>query len=298
MGNSEKFFETVFQNSLDILIVAKVEDGRIIGANPALCRILGYEEEDLLGKPFSVLFPPEHATSSEDLEREIPFYDGVFGKQKFLCADGSIRFMDMTMVEIPWGEDRAFLITLRDATERKEFEERIKHIALHDTITDLPNRRLFMDRLKQSLAHANRYQKKVVVMYVDLDRSEPIADNPDHKADEVVLKEVAQRLRKSTRDSDTVARIGGDEFAIILQELKNLDDAGVVAQRIIEMLSIPLQVYGQECTFDTSIGISVYPLDGKDVDTLIEKADAAMYDVKRTGRNSFSFYRRSAGVKE
>jgi len=174
--------------------------------------------------------------------------------------------------------------------ERKQAEHRAKHLADHDALTGLPNRRLLEDRLTQALALSYRNRKLTAVMFVDLDRFKTVNDSLGHAAGDELLKEVALRLGKQLRIGDTICRIGGDEFVIVLPEIKRSSDAAGVAQKVIEGLSIPVLVADREVTVTPSIGISVFPDDGRDAEALIRNADAAMYHAKETGRCNYQFF--------
>jgi diguanylate cyclase (GGDEF)-like protein/PAS domain S-box-containing protein len=174
--------------------------------------------------------------------------------------------------------------------ERREAEERAKHLADHDALTGLPNRRLLEDRLTQALALSQRNRKQTAVMFVDLDRFKAINDSLGHAAGDLVLKEVAQRLVNQLRIGDTVCRIGGDEFVVVLPEAKRSTDAANVAAKIIETLSQPVRVADRGLIVTPSIGIAVYPDDGRDAEALIRNADAAMYHAKESGRANFQFF--------
>jgi diguanylate cyclase (GGDEF)-like protein/PAS domain S-box-containing protein len=174
--------------------------------------------------------------------------------------------------------------------DRKEAEERAQHLADHDALTGLPNRRLLEDRLTQALALSQRNRKQTAVMFVDLDRFKAINDSLGHAAGDQVLKEVAQRLVRQLRIGDTVCRVGGDEFVVVLPEAKRSSDAANVAQKIIETLSQPIAVADRELTVTPSIGIAVFPDDGRDAESLIRNADAAMYHAKVSGRANYQFF--------
>jgi len=176
-----------------------------------------------------------------------------------------------------------------DISERKRAEE-LRHLATHDVLTGLPNRRLFHDRLSQTLAHARREGKLVAVLFIDLDRFKQINDSLGHAAGDTVLNEVAARLTRSLRDSDEVARLGGDEFAMVVGSLAVPEDAAIVAQKILESLTQPMVIDSHEVPLAGSIGISLYPQDGADSEALIKNADAAMYLAKQGGRGRFCFY--------
>ena len=174
--------------------------------------------------------------------------------------------------------------------DRREAEERAQHLADHDALTGLPNRRLLEDRLTQALALSQRNRKQTAVMFVDLDRFKAINDSLGHTVGDLVLKEVAQRLVKQLRIGDTICRIGGDEFVVVLPEAKRSTDAANVAAKIIETLSQPVRVADHELIVTPSIGIAVFPDDGRDAEALIRNADAAMYHAKESGRANFQFF--------
>jgi diguanylate cyclase (GGDEF)-like protein/PAS domain S-box-containing protein len=174
--------------------------------------------------------------------------------------------------------------------ERKMAEQRAKHLADHDALTGLPNRRLLEDRLTQALALSYRNRKQTAVMFVDLDRFKTINDSLGHAVGDVLLKEVAMRLVNQLRIGDTICRIGGDEFVVVLPEIKRASDAAQVAQKVIETLSQPIVVDERELTVTPSIGIAVFPDDGRDAETLIRNSDAAMYHAKEMGRANYQFF--------
>jgi len=174
--------------------------------------------------------------------------------------------------------------------DRRQAEERAQHLADHDALTGLPNRRLLEDRLTQALALSQRNRKQTAVMFVDLDRFKAINDSLGHTVGDMVLKEVAQRLVKQLRIGDTICRIGGDEFVVVLPEAKRSTDAANVAAKIIETLSQPVRAADRELIVTPSIGIAVYPDDGRDAEALIRNADAAMYHAKESGRANYQFF--------
>ena len=168
-----------------------------------------------------------------------------------------------------------------------------RHMAYHDKLTNLPNRELFNDRLRQAMAKAKRHNHKVAVLFLDLDRFKPINDSLGHTAGDQLLRAVAKRLQKCVRETDSVARIGGDEFTLVLEEIMHMQDAAKVSQKILEELGKPFNIDGNELKMTASIGISLFPDDGTNLDTLIKNADIAMYRAKREGNNIYQFFNAS-----
>jgi diguanylate cyclase (GGDEF)-like protein len=173
---------------------------------------------------------------------------------------------------------------------RKRVEETIRHLAYYDSLTGLPNRLLFYDRLSQALAHADRSGRPIGVLFLDLDRFKNVNDTLGHAVGDDVLRRVAQRLRECVRAGDTVARLGGDEFPIILEGITGTKDAVLVAQKIAERLKPALEIEGHELHVSASIGICMFPADGRDAETLVKNADAALYRAKDQGRNNYQLY--------
>ncbi|MGE4296981.1 MAG: diguanylate cyclase [Desulfovibrionaceae bacterium] len=175
----------------------------------------------------------------------------------------------------------------QDISSRKETEKRIRHMALHDTLTGLPNRILLMDRLRQAVLEAKRYKTLLAVLFVDLDHFKPINDTLGHEVGDAVLRQVATRLRRELRSMDTVARFGGDEFVVVLQNIETREAAERVATKCIDALCTPFEACGTSCRLSASIGISVFPDHGEDEDTLLKAADQAMYTVKHAGKCNY-----------
>ncbi|QBB72128.1 EAL domain-containing protein [Pseudolysobacter antarcticus] len=185
---------------------------------------------------------------------------------------------------------RSISITLGTAVERVRSDERVAYLAQFDTLTGLPNRHLFHDRMAQTLSQAERNNWYAGVVYIDVDRFKIVNDTYGHAIGDALLTEVAQRLRNCIRSGDTVGRLGGDEFAIVLSDLANVYDANTVAQKILDALAQPFKLDAYETYVTASLGISLYPSDGIDADTLLKNADTAMYRAKEQGRNNFEFY--------
>jgi len=179
----------------------------------------------------------------------------------------------------------------RDITERKQADEKIRQMAYHDTLTGLPNRRLFFDRLGIALAQSQRNQKGVAITMLDLDHFKDVNDTLGHDVGDLLLKAAAERLSVALRKGDTVARFGGDEFVLILPEVKGIEDVIQVAQKIVDSFHNPFFIDIHQLIVTTSIGIAIYPHDGTDEDILLKNADKAMYQAKQTGRDRYQIYK-------
>ncbi len=182
---------------------------------------------------------------------------------------------------------------LREGEIKLEHAKRVEYLAYHDALTGLPNRSMFSKLLSQSLSEAHRYGRQLAVAFLDLDRFKQINDTLGHEAGDQLLRDVAKRLRLCVRESDSVARLGGDEFVVLLPELSDLKDAGVIAEKILAAIAKPFTLIGHEFRVTASIGISAYPIDGQDEQTLTKNADVAMYQAKSEGKNNFQFYAES-----
>jgi diguanylate cyclase (GGDEF)-like protein len=174
-----------------------------------------------------------------------------------------------------------FAVTFADITERKKAEEQLQYTALHDSLTTLPNRRLFEDRLDQAIKTARRSGGRAALFYLDLDGFKSVNDLYGHEAGDTVLRDVAVRIRGCIRTSDTAARVGGDEFVVVLPDVAGREGARLVSQKIVDAIDQPFMVSNQECRVGASIGISLFPDDGSDLEILMKAADRAMYEVKK-----------------
>ena len=189
------------------------------------------------------------------------------------------------------GEQRYFVGIVRDISERKRAEEKIAHLAHYDYLTGLPNRALFLDNLEHSVSLAKRNHYNVAVLFLDLDGFKKVNDTFGHDTGDLLLQEVSRRLKATLRASDTVARVGGDEFIFVLNEIGDDENAALMAKKIITVLSEPLELKGRRCHVGGSIGISLYPEDSTNPDALIKQADDAMYLAKQSGKNTYKHYR-------
>jgi diguanylate cyclase (GGDEF)-like protein len=190
------------------------------------------------------------------------------------------------------GELVHYLYVAEDITEKKNKEDVMIHQTLHDNLTGLPNRALFKDRLMQLLERYSRFEKKnyIGVMFIDLDKFKPVNDTMGHEAGDVVLKIVSERMANSLRKEDTVARVGGDEFAVITPDLPDVEQASKLAAKVLEAICQPMKIQDREVGISACIGIALYPKDGDDYNTLLIKADKTMYRMKRSTDNKIAFY--------
>ena len=236
-----------------------------------------------------IMSDEEWAAHKATLHAHKPFYDLTF---KRMGDDGSLHYIQISGRPVfdALGKFKGYRGIAKDVTERIVAEERIQYLAYHDGLTTLPNRASFSQILNHGINRARRYNNGLAVLFIDLDRFKNINDTLGHEAGDALLQEVGKRLKDCVRQSDTVARLGGDEFVILLEDLSEPGWAATVAGKILSTIVKPFQMLGQEFRVTTSIGLSIYPEDGEDEQTLMKKADIAMYHAKEEGKNNFQFH--------
>ena len=265
----------------------------IVYVNPAFERITGLSAADVLGRSPDFLFGADDTSAIRD-EMVAALHAGhsSHGTVSSRRTDGRPLWTELSLA--PIREANGTLMNtvgvLVDITERKADVELLSYLAYNDPLTRLPNRRLFHDRLTQAIAQAQRHESGVAVLFLDLDNFKIINDTLRHHAGDQLLKAVGERVSGCLRKSDTAARVGGDEFTVVLPEVDAPQDAAAVAQKIIDSLKLPFQVNGLELFVSGSVGIALYPADAQDVEALVKAADAAMYHAKAQGRSQFQFY--------
>lgn len=266
-------------------------DGRIEWVNDAYMRLTGYPAADLIGTIPQSFKAGKFRSALQQAHRST--VQGQCWRSESLGQRKDGRSYMVELVVTPLRNDRGdvthFVAIHQDITVRKEAEARIFHLAHHDPLTDLPNRTMFYDRLKQAFGQAKRHDRIVGVLFLDLDRFKPINDSLGHEMGDELLKNVADRLTRCVRVTDTVARLSGDEFTIILQDLERGQDAGHVAQKVLEAVTQPMTLGERTIQARISMGIALYPFDATDPDVLIAQADRAMYRAKEKGGQCYQF---------
>ena len=295
-----KKFAAVIDHIVDGIITIS-EDGCIKSFNPAATKMFGYSDSEVLGQNIKILMPePYHSEHDHYLshyvrtgERKvIGIGREVTGRRK----DGTTFPMDLAISEVVIDHARHFVGILRDISERKRAEEKIKQMAHYDHLTQLPNRALFNDRITHALSIANRHAEHLALLFIDLDGFKAVNDSLGHEAGDQLLQIVAERLQRCVREADTVARMGGDEFAVILADVKGRDNVAQKAALMIEKVSAPYPEVDEDCVIGCSIGIALFPEDAEDRSALLSKADGAMYAVKNDGKNHFRFFQHGEGI--
>ncbi len=259
----------------------------------------GYKEEEVIGKPINILYLPEDLQKLQWIRQQALVHDAYHDQVRKITKSGDIIYTDISLSVLKDERGNTIGITRysQDVTQKKEIEDRLKEQtallnfqAFHDKLTELPNRALFDDRLQQSITHAHRHNEKFSLLFIDLDNFKQINDTLGHHYGDEVLKIIAQRLSACIREEDTLSRLGGDEFTILVQNLETSESAAKIAQKIIDAMKPKLVIEEHELHISASIGISLYPKDSIIKHDLLKYADTAMYKAKEEGRNNYQFY--------
>jgi diguanylate cyclase (GGDEF)-like protein/PAS domain S-box-containing protein len=288
----EQLAQKVF-NHTPTGIIFTDEAHRILSINPATTLMTGYEPFELLGHTVFALIKLAHGQSPEAFQEDVGLRGTWSGELEVTTKHGEEipAGLRVSRVDDPYtGEPAHYIWILADITERKQAEDRMRHIAQHDALTGLPNRMALAMRLAQLLPEARRHHWRLAIMFIDLDRFKIINDTLGHQVGDELLREVACRLSSVIRETDFVARLGGDEFVIILPGIVTPADAAIVAGKVIAKLSTSIEAEGHELHTSPSIGISIFPDDGPDGQTVMKNADVAMYHAKAAGRNNYQFF--------
>jgi len=267
--------------------------GNIQLINPAFVRITGYQPEEVIGKNPRILQSgrqsPEFYKKMWKGILEEGYWEGeIWNRRK----NGTIypEWLIITTIKDEYNNISHYVSTFLDITERKDFEIKLEHLANHDPLTGLPNRLLFIDRLSHAMQISKRSQSKTALIFIDIDGFKLINDTHGHNVGDVLLQKIANRLQSCVRTSDTVARVGGDEFVMIIENIADIDRAIEIADKALLLMRKTFIIDDLECQVGASLGLSIYPDDSVDLDELTRQADAAMYHAKKSGRNRISIY--------
>ncbi|MBC7961577.1 MAG: diguanylate cyclase [Steroidobacteraceae bacterium] len=288
---SEERYRRLVDLSPDGIVI--LSDAEFVFANPAGASLLKAQSPDELQqrKMLDFVHPEFQETLLALLEviensaSPAPWTEG-----KFICLDHSEVDVEVSGVPFIYQGKPALQIIFRDISERRVAHERLEYLANFDALTGLPNRRLFFDRLTCILSHCKRYKEQFSLLFLDLDRFKSVNDTLGHDAGDELLREVAKRTQECLRHADTVARMGGDEFAVILSRIIEPPDTGIVSDKIITALGRPFIIQGQQCHIGVSIGVSIFPDHAENAESLLKAADSAMYCAKENGRNCYRYF--------
>jgi diguanylate cyclase (GGDEF)-like protein/PAS domain S-box-containing protein len=292
LKESEERYRLIAENMTDLVCMINW-DGSFKYASPSHVTVLGYPSEAYEGKPArDWMHKDDHPRVRKQLEETVNTKEACVFEYRFRDIEGKWIWLEgkATSVFNEKGDFEHFLVVSRDITERRMYEEKLRHMAYHDSLTGLLNRRRFKERLEQSIKEAKRYGRKLAVMYLDLDKFKNVNDTFGHDVGDVLLREFSNRVRNHLRESDTIARQGGDEFTIILPVIQEERDALQVAERILDSLREPWVMDGNIFHTTSSIGIAFYPKDGTTRHELMKHADNALYKAKQNGRNNVKTY--------
>ena len=300
LQDSEQQLRAVFDNA-DVGIAMTGLDMQYLRVNDRYCRIVGYTQDELLRMRASDVNLEANIPAMQDFrERTLRGHPSSATVEKQLVRkDGTYVWASVasSVVRASDGAPRYFIAVIQDISESKRAaealktsEEQFRRLAQYDILTGLPNRALLYDRLDRALSQARREQSMFAVLFIDIDRFKHVNDTLGHAAGDELLKQISQRFSKCIRNEDTVGRLSGDEFAIVLSRLMTPQDAATVATKLVDALNRPFQLQGADLFVTASIGITVYPTDSTDQDALIRNADVAMYRAKDRGRNNYQFY--------
>ncbi|NLA12428.1 MAG: EAL domain-containing protein [Firmicutes bacterium] len=293
LQRSEERYRTIIDNIEDAYFEVDLK-GKFTFVNDALCESLGYFWDELIGMDH------RHYAEESTVRELFALFNRVYRTGAPVKAysfelsrkDGRKGFCEIsvTLIRDKQGKPVGFRGIARDVTERKQFEEQIRHLATHDTLTGLINSFMFRELLQENIDYAHRYGKRFALFFMDLDGFKIINDTLGHEAGDQVLVECAARLRRTLRASDCIARLGGDEFVMLLRDVSRLEEVTLLADKILSTIREPVDLGGSEYVVTGSMGISIYPQDGEDVHTLMKTADLAMYSAKEKGKDNFQIF--------
>jgi len=293
LAHSERRFRGAFDSApLGVALVDR--DNRFVRVNHALCRLLGAEDAHLIGADQAAFGDPSDNAIEKEYQHDLVGgrSDKVQYERRYRTCDGRMLWALVSATLMPANhEPQHFLVQINDLTERKRAEEELAHLAHHDALTGAANRTLLKQEVEHEIAVARRRRSRLAVVFIDLDYFKHINDSFGHEAGDTVLKETAARLSRTVREIDIVGRMGGDEFVVVLSEVRDAQDVLALTEKLRFECGRPLRLDGHEVRLAISIGISLFPDDAQDFRTLLRFADSALYQAKGEGRNNVQFYR-------
>lgn len=307
LRENERNLRFITENSADVIWTMDIESGKFTYVSPSVYNLRGYTVEEVMAQSVEELMTPDSAERAfNSLAESITRWNsGDHSDTRRVTEidqphkDGHLVSTEVvtTLHANSQGQLTSIIGISRDITERKKSEEAIRNLAFYDPLTTLPNRRLLFDRLEQAISHARRNEGRLALMFIDLDKFKPINDQYGHVTGDKLLQTVARRMQSCLRESDTAARIGGDEFIVLLPEISNRDDVLMIAEKIRETLNKPYQnINSNELHISACIGIALYPEHGHTEKQLLKNGDSAMYQAKESGRNCVWIYQPEADV--
>jgi len=291
-------YEMVFEHAAEGIVITD-KNNDIIDINPSFTKITGYSRQDALGKKPSLTKSERHSQQFfKDLWESINRVGHWTGEIWDAKKDGTTfpKRLSINSIRNEKGESNYYVGVFTDITQNKRTEQQLKELAYYDPLTKLPNRTLFVTLLQKELASAQRHSGMLALLYIDLDKFKYVNDSLGHSQGDDLLVEIARRFQESSRNSDFLARIGGDEFTLLLTDLKRPEAAASVAQKLIDNATQPVSLKGQKVYIGASIGISIFPNDGDNVDILMKNADMAMYHAKEMGRNNHQYFTQAMNI--
>jgi diguanylate cyclase (GGDEF)-like protein/PAS domain S-box-containing protein len=295
LQSREQWLEGIINTVADG-IISLDDQGDIKSFNSAAEQIFGFSADEMIGKNLRQLVPDAHADSvlrqeneqgsgNSDWVRGLGTLKEMTGRKK----SGDEFIMEMAVRELQHGEQMSFTGIIRDITERKRIEEQIRTMAHFDTVTSLPNRNLLSDRLEEAIKRSNRGNHKIAILYIDLNKFKPINDELGHDAGDRALRFVAEQMKDAVRDSDTVARVGGDEFVVLLENVSGEEAVENIATKVLSRIAEPINFSSGARSLGAAIGVALHPVHGNNRDELMTSADKAMYKAKETGESCYRF---------
>jgi len=289
---SELQFRGLFENAQHGIVILDGDTGQVKNANRHILDMLGYSSEELVGTNLWEIEAFIDTEKSQAVSRELK------DKNHIHCADFPLETRNGRRLDVEIestvcsvNSNRIVYCNIRDISGYKRLDKELRLIATHDTMTGLPNRSLFLDRARIALIQAQRRKKKVAIMSLDIDKFSAVNETLGNNVGDKLLKAFAERLAKLLRQSDTVARVGGDEFALVLPDIDNVDHIAIIAEKLVEAFRHQFIISGRRIIVTISIGVSVYPDDGKNIEILLNSADKSMYFVRANGCNHYQMSR-------